>query len=108
MKFRKTGYCIIFLLIANHGVGQPLLQSTYCNPLNLDSAYETRFDGISYRSGADPAVVEFRGDYYMFVTRSLGYWYSPDLHGWPFVRPETWYFEGHTAPPSAPTSVFQR
>lgn len=83
-------------------LGSPLfgqvLQSTYCNPLNLDYAYETRFDSISYRSGADPAVVEFRGDYYMFVTRSLGYWHSPDLHNWTFVRPEKWYFEGSNAP----------
>ncbi|SKB68211.1 F5/8 type C domain-containing protein [Parapedobacter luteus] len=82
-----------------HGVlAQALLQRTYCNPLNLDYAYATRFDSLSYRSGADPTVVEFRGDYYMFVTRSMGYWYSPDLHNWTFVRPEKWYFEGSNAP----------
>lgn len=75
-----------------------MLQRTYCNPLNLDYTYETRFDSISYRSGADPTVVEFRGDYYMFVTRSMGYWQSPDLHNWTFVRPEKWYFEGSNAP----------
>ncbi len=99
MKRRNTVYIVIFFLfIAGDVVGQSLLQSTYCNPLNLDYAYETRFDSISYRSGADPAVVEFRGDYYMFVTRSMGYWYSPDLHHWTFVRPEKWYFEGSNAP----------
>ena len=98
--------CIKGLLFALLGIltplssvfGQSLLQSTYCNPLNLDYAYATRFDSLSYRSGADPTVVEFRGDYYLFVTRSMGYWYSPDLHNWTFVRPEKWYFEGSNAP----------
>ncbi|SFC34446.1 F5/8 type C domain-containing protein [Parapedobacter composti] len=91
--------CAGVLSVASHGVSaQALLQRTYCNPLNLDYAYATRFDSLSYRSGADPTVVEFRGDYYMFVTRSMGYWYSPDLHNWTFVRPEKWYFEGSNAP----------
>lgn len=91
--------CASVLSAASHGVSaQALLQRTYCNPLNLDYAYATRFDSLSYRSGADPTVVEFRGDYYMFVTRSMGYWYSPDLHNWTFVRPEKWYFEGSNAP----------
>jgi hypothetical protein len=53
---------------------------------------------ISYRSGADPAVVEFRGEYYMFVTRSFGYWHSTDLINWSFIKPVQWYFEGSNAP----------
>ncbi len=74
--------------------------STYCNPLNLDYTYAivNSHKGVSYRSGADPAVVSFRGEYYMFVTRSMGYWRSRDLATWSFVRPEKWYFEGCNAP----------
>jgi hypothetical protein len=74
--------------------------NTFCNPLNLDYTYKiTESDkDISYRSGADPAVVGFRGDYYMFVTRSLGYWYSKDLTQWRFITPERWYFQGENAP----------
>src|SRR5690606_23508139 len=53
---------------------------------------------ISYRSGADPAVVKFRNEYYMFVTRSMGYWHSTDLLNWTFITPEKWYFEGSNAP----------
>ena len=58
--------------------------STYCNPINIDYTYSiyNANDNISYRSGADPAVVEFRGEYYMFVTRSMGYWHSTDLTNW--------------------------
>ena len=55
--------------------------STYCNPINIDYTYSivNTSKGLSYRSGADPAVVKFRDEYYMFVTRSFGYWHSTDL-----------------------------
>ena len=96
---RFLGLAAIFYFSnAQNLYSQSLLQSTYCNPLNLDYAYATRFDSLSYRSGADPTVVDFRGEYYMFVTRSMGYWHSPDLHNWTFVSPEKWYFEGSNAP----------
>lgn len=74
--------------------------STYCNPINLDYTYMiyNAHNDISYRSGADPAVVQFRGEYYMFVTRSMGYWHSTDLNSWDFITPEKWYFEGSNAP----------
>src|SRR4051812_28646839 len=73
---------------------------TYCNPLNLDYTYMiyNADKNISYRSGADPAVVKFKGEYYMFVTRSLGYWHSTDLLNWTFINPEKWYFQGSNAP----------
>lgn len=74
--------------------------TTYCNPLILDYTYKiTESDkDISYRSGADPAVVSFRGDYYMFVTRAMGYWTSNDLTEWHFITPQRWYFQGSNAP----------
>ena len=75
--------------------------STYCNPLDLDYTYMVynSDQNLSYRSGADPAVVEFRGEYYMFVTRSMGYWHSKDLTSWKFVKPRSiWYPQGCNAP----------
>ena len=61
---------------------------TFCNPLNVDYTYMiyNSDKDISYRSGADPAVVEFRGEYYMFVTRSHGYWHSTDLQNWNIIH----------------------
>ena len=49
-------------------------------------------------AGADPAVVPFRDKYYMFVTRSQGYWMSDDLRHWEFVSPQNWFMEGSNAP----------
>ncbi|MEO1011097.1 MAG: family 43 glycosylhydrolase [Bacteroidota bacterium] len=53
---------------------------------------------LSYRSGADPAVVRFKDEYYMFVTRSMGYWHSKDMDQWQFIKPKQWYFQGSNAP----------
>ncbi|MEJ7681089.1 MAG: family 43 glycosylhydrolase [Segetibacter sp.] len=79
---------------------QETQMSTYCNPLNLDYTYMiyNADKNISYRSGADPAVVRFKNEYYMFVTRSLGYWHSTNLLNWTFINPEKWYFQGSNAP----------
>ncbi|SFH01659.1 family 43 glycosylhydrolase [Pontibacter chinhatensis] len=81
-------------------LAQSTHMSTYCNPINIDYTYAVydAYKDISYRSGADPAVVEFRNEYYMFVTRSMGYWHSTDLQNWNFIKPEKWYFQGSNAP----------
>ena len=91
--------CISSCLLST-AIAQSNQMSTYCNPLNLDYTYMiyNAHNDISYRSGADPAVVRFRNEYYMFVTRSLGYWHSLDLHNWTFITPEKWYFQGSNAP----------
>ena len=97
----KKSYCIAWLMLLFVGsLHEQYRTTTYCNPLNLDYTYPFHNShlGKSYRSGADPAVVEFRGEYYMFVTRSWGYWHSKDLLNWDFITPEKWYFEGCNAP----------
>jgi hypothetical protein len=87
----------LFIVLLSH-LSLKAQQQTWCNPINVDYTYATRFDSLSYRSGADPAVVSFRNEYYMFVTRSLGYWHSTDLLNWNFIKPEKWYFQGSNAP----------
>ena len=93
---------VTFVLLSSvsAAIAQFSRNNTWCNPINIDYTYmiyNSHLD-ISYRSGADPAVVEFRGEYYMFVTRSMGYWHSTDLLNWNFITPEKWYFEGSNAP----------
>lgn len=96
----------LLLSISSLAFGLPLYaqntrMETYCNPLNVDYTYMiyNSDKDISYRSGADPAVVEFRGEYYMFVTRSHGYWHSTDLQHWNFISaPSNWYPQGCNAP----------
>ena len=97
---KKTLVLVVWLVTAVNWVAAQYRTTTYCNPINLDYTYPFHNShlGKSYRSGADPAVVEFRGEYYMFVTRSCGYWHSKDLVDWDFITPDKWYFEGCNAP----------
>ena len=105
MKIRKiierlALAAILFSASPGTGSAQSAGYDTYCNPLDIDYTYMVynSSKNISYRSGADPAVVEFRGEYYLFVTRSFGYWHSTDLVNWDFIKPAQWFFEGCNAP----------
>ncbi len=73
---------------------------TYANPIDIDYRYnwEQVNEGISYRTGADPAIVRHKGAYYLFQTLADGYWRSTDLVTWTFVKPSRWPFRGIVAP----------
>ena len=75
-------------------------QKTYCNPIDIDYKYnfEQLNEKISYRSGADPVIVNHKGEYYLFVTISGGWWHSKDLFNWDFVTPDKWPMEDMCAP----------
>lgn len=63
-------------------------QKTYCNPINIDYGY-TPIPNFSewgrHRATADPVIVTYKGDYYLFSTNQWGYWYSSDMLNWEFV-----------------------
>jgi xylan 1,4-beta-xylosidase len=73
---------------------------TYCNPLDINYQYnfEQKKANISYRSGADPVIVNHKGEYYLFVTISGGWWHSRDLLHWEYVKPNIWPAEDMCAP----------
>ncbi|HXB06512.1 MAG TPA: family 43 glycosylhydrolase, partial [Puia sp.] len=79
---------ILFLLLtlfSFHGRAQ---QKTYCNPINIDYGY-TPIPNFSewgrHRATADPVIVTYKGDYYLFSTNQWGYWWSHDMLDWHFV-----------------------
>lgn len=73
---------------------------TYANPIDIDYKYnfEQMNDGISYRSGADPVIVEQKGKYYLFETLGDGYWESTDLGTWRHITPTRWPLTDVVAP----------
>ena len=63
-------------------------QLTYCNPINIDYGY-TPIPNFSewgrHRATADPVIVMYKGDYYLFSTNQWGYWWSSDMLHWNFI-----------------------
>lgn len=74
--------------------------TTYCNPIDINYQYnfEQINENISYRSGADPVIVNHKGEYYLFVTISGGWWRSKDLLHWDYIVPDKWPMEDICAP----------
>jgi xylan 1,4-beta-xylosidase len=91
---------LVALLFATSVAAQSSGIRTYCNPIDIDYKYnfEQINEGVSYRSGADPVIINHKGEYFLFVTVSGGYWHSKDLLHWQFVRPSRWPFEDIVAP----------
>ncbi len=59
-------------------------QTTICNPVNL--SYRFCLDGdIPRREAADPTMVFYKGEYYLFASRSGGYFHSTDLIRWDLI-----------------------
>jgi xylan 1,4-beta-xylosidase len=85
-------FVVLICLAAPTVLPQPAVHRTYCNPMDIDNRYNfERIEGhSSYRSGADPVIVNHKGEYYPFVTNSGGWWHSKDLGSWEFVRPNIW------------------
>jgi hypothetical protein len=76
-------------------------QTTICNPLNL--GYRFCLDNPSRREAADPTMVLFKDEYYLFASKSGGYWHSTDLINWDLVTSSDLPLEDY-----APTVVVMR
>jgi xylan 1,4-beta-xylosidase len=57
--------------------------ATICNPLNL--SYRYCLDAPSRREAADPTMVVYKGEYYLFASKSGGYFHSTDLIQWDLI-----------------------
>ena len=75
--------CISFYTSCSDNIPKPPV-TTFCNPLDLEYRYQP--DQPSRREAADPTVVLFKDRYYLFASKSGGYWWSDDLKAWTLVQ----------------------
>jgi len=57
---------------------------TFCNPIDLP--YRFMIEPPSRREAADPTLVRFDGEYWLFASKSGGYWHTRDFLNWIFVE----------------------
>lgn len=85
MKIFKYAILSMLCILGANSYAQ---QKTYCNPINIDYGY-CPIPGFTewgkHRTSADPAIVNYKGDYYLFSTNQSGYWWSSDMLNWNFV-----------------------
>jgi hypothetical protein len=77
--------CLLCLLVALPVAGQTAQFQTYANPMDL--GYRFQLDAPSRREAADPTMVVFKREYWLFASKSGGYWRSPDLQHWTHIVP---------------------
>lgn len=94
-SFICPGLVLIGGLLAGRAAERP---PTFCNPLDLD--YRFQLDEPSRREAADPAVVFFDNEYWLFASASGGYWHSPDFRNWVFVNGTNLPIEAYAPAPA--------
>lgn len=60
---------------------------TICNPVNL--SYRFSLDSPSWREAADPSMIKYKGEYYLFLSKSGGYFHSTDLVHWDLITTDS-------------------
>jgi xylan 1,4-beta-xylosidase len=90
-------YCFSTLISCNTSEEKKSL-STFCNPLDLNYRYQP--DAPSRREAADPTIVLFKDKYFLFVSKTGGYWCSEELKTWNLIETDEIPVEDY-----APTAV---
>jgi len=89
---------VIFVLFCCTSLQVQVNAQTFCNPMNI--SYRFCLDKPSRREAADPTMVLFKDKYFLFASKSGGYWYSDNLLNWKLVTTTTLPLENY-----APTAV---
>jgi xylan 1,4-beta-xylosidase len=96
---KKTLILFVYISLAQLTYSQQ--QTTICNPVNL--SYRFCLDSPSRREAADPTMVLYKDEYYLFASKSGGYFHSTDLIHWDLISCKDLPLEDY-----APTVVVMR
>jgi len=90
---RRTILAVAYVLASASALAAQTPRTTFANPIDID--YRFMPSGVSRREAADPLITLFGDDYYLFASKSGGYWYSPDMRDWKLVVPEGYPIEDY-------------
>jgi len=101
--FKKTIALLVFIVVTTTAFSQKKStniskQTTICNPVNL--SYRFCLDTPSRREAADPTMIMFKNEYYLFASKSGGYFHSTDMIHWDLITTNDLPLEDY-----APTAV---
>ena len=85
---KKAAYQLLLGILVAMTLPAGAQQKTYCNPVNIDYGYTpipNFCEWGKHRATADPVIVNYKGDYYLFSTNQWGYWWSSDMISWNFI-----------------------
>lgn len=85
---RQSAWILVLIVTMTAGCQMqnkenPTIHTTI-NPIDLN--YRFCLDDVSRRDAANPCAVLFKGDYYLFMFGSGGYYYSSDLTNWELIN----------------------
>lgn len=84
MRFLFVLSAVVVVILSSCTVAK-VTKPTIVNPLNLSYRFRPETNELSRREAADPAMVVFRDEYYLFASKTGGYWHSLDLQNWQLI-----------------------
>lgn len=68
------------------------------NPIELNYRFSVLHNEAPRREAADPEIIYYKDKYYLFASKSGGYWSSPDLVKWTYIPTKSIAIIEHYAP----------
>ncbi len=88
MRKIKFSFLLLQIVLSLVSFSRSYSQKTYCNPVNIDYGYTpipNFTEGGKHRATADPVIVNYKNEYYLFSTNQWGYWWSVDMLKWNYI-----------------------
>lgn len=101
LYIKKSGNILFFLIVSTmFAFGEDINQRTITNPLELNYRFSKIHNEKPRREAADPEIVLYKDKYYLFASKSGGYWSSNNLVNWQYIKCDTLPIENY-----APTAA---
>lgn len=78
-------FSVFWLCLSATSLAQQRGNGIVTNPIDLNYQFQPKDNDPARREAADPVAEYFKGYYYLFASKSSGYWRSPDLVKWEYI-----------------------